>query len=241
MSFSVIIPSRNVENLIPCVEALRNAEPVAEIIVIDDGVDWNAAAQSGVIGRNLAILALSPAEDPYRANPALGFAIVPGVKPFVFARNINLAIRACSEDVVLLNDDALLTTPFGFHELEEASKAHPEFGVISATTNVVGNPEQHPQDIGLREASRNLAFVCVYIPRATIDRVGLLDERFTAYGWDDNDYCRRVKMAGLELGILDDCFVDHSCLKSTFRGSARAAGNIAPGREIYRQKWGDTL
>jgi len=43
MSFSVIIPSRKASNLVPCVEAVRRAEPTAEILVIDDGIDWSAA------------------------------------------------------------------------------------------------------------------------------------------------------------------------------------------------------
>lgn len=216
MSFSIIIPSRNVLNLVPSVEAVRRAEPTAEIIVVDDGVDWSAA---------LHLLC--------------SVKVVPGVKPFIFSRNVNLGIQSCVGDVVLLNDDAILETPFGFHELEEASRAHPEFGVISAVTNVVGNLAQTPKDQGLREEPRTLAFVCVYIPRATIERIGLLDERFSGYGWEDNDYCRRVREAGLKLGIFDDCFVDHSSLHSTFRGSPRAPGDIAAGREIYRAKWGD--
>src|SRR5580692_11215509 len=163
MSFSVIIPSRKASNLVPCVEAVRRAEPTAEILVIDDGIDWSAA---------------------WHLKPIV--KVIEGVKPFVFARNMNLGIQACAGDVILLNDDALLETPFGFHELEEASLAHLEYGVISAVTNVVGNLAQQPRDMGLREEPRSLAFVCVYIPRATIDRIGLLDERFTSYGWDDN-------------------------------------------------------
>ena len=163
MTFSVIIPSRNAANLVPCVKALRDCEPVAPILVIDDGVDWS--------------------EYPgLRVAP--GLTVIEGQKPFIFARNCNLGIRACEGDVVLLNDDAILKTPFGFHELQEASQAHPEFGVISAVTNVTGNLAQQPKDVGLREEPRTLAFVCVYIPRTTIDRAGLLDERFTAYGWE---------------------------------------------------------
>lgn len=217
MNFSVIIPSRSAANLVPCVQALRSCEPVAQIIVIDDGIDWSAA---------------------WHLKSQL--TVIQGAKPFVFARNVNLGIQACDGDVILLNDDALLETPFGFHELEQASHLHPEFGVISAVTNLAGNPAQRPQDVGLRIERRSVAFVCVYIPRGVINDVGLLDERFTAYGWEDNDYCRRVREAGLEVGIFDDCFVDHSSLHSTFRGLPHAPGDISLGREIYRAKWGDT-
>jgi hypothetical protein len=244
LSFSVIIPSRNASNLVPCVEAVRRAEPTAPIVVVDDGIDWTEAWHL----KNIV-------------------QVIEGVKPFVFARNVNRGIQACAVsnchpavsschpeqregsavpnchpeqregsavlgDIVLLNDDAILETPFGFHELEEASKAHPEFGVISAVTNVVGNLAQQPRDLGLREEPRTLAFVCVYIPRATIDRIGLLDERYVSYGWDDNDYCRRVREAGLKLGIFDDCFVDHSSLRSTFRGLPHESGDICSVRKL---------
>jgi GT2 family glycosyltransferase len=219
MSFSVIIPSRNAANLVPCVRAVREHEPTAPIIVVDDGVDWTAV----------------PLYSKARIQ-----TFIPGVQPFVFARACNSGIKACEGDVILLNDDALLETPFGFHGLEAASQAHPEFGVISVVTNVVGNLAQQAKDIGLREEPRTLAFVCVYIPRATINRIGLLDERYVRYGYDDNDYCRRVRDAGLKLGIFDDCFVDHSSLHSTFRGSPRnIAADLAAGREIYCGKWGD--
>jgi hypothetical protein len=40
-------------------------------------------------------------------------------------------------------------------------------------------------------------------PRRTVERVDLLDARFTSYGWEDNDYCRRVRMDGLQIGIFD--------------------------------------
>ena len=225
MSYSVIIPSRTASNLVPCVAAVRKHEPTAEIVLVDDGLNWSET-DAGFLCCGV--------------DRTFNLTIIDGQKPFVFARNCNLGIRACEGDVVLLNDDAILETPFGFHELEEASHAHPEFGVISAVTNVVGNLAQQPKDEGLREEPRTLAFVCVYIPRRTIALVGLLDERFTAYGHDDNDYCRRVRAAGLKLAIFDDCYVDHGSLHSTFRGSPRTAGDIRAGQEIYRAKWGDT-
>jgi GT2 family glycosyltransferase len=166
-----------------------------------------------------------------------------GVQPFIFARNANIGI-ACAgrDDVVLLNDDALLGDHFGLDALEVAAKDHPEYGVIAASTNSSGNPLMlRRRELCLVRESpyRALAFVCVYIPRSTLDLVGPLDERFTAYGWEDTDYCRRVKQAGLKLGISDMCFVDHLSLPSAFRGPNGAAGDIEPGRRIYIDKWGD--
>jgi hypothetical protein len=216
---SVIIPSKTDANVVACMEAVRRNEPSAILRIIDDGLslDW------------------LPRED---LMPAFGHR---GPKPFIFARNVNLGIAAAgSDDVILLNDDALLETPGGFSAMQRAAEEHPEYGVISATTNVAGNRDQFPRGEGLRDAGEKcVAFVCVLIPRRTIERVGLLDERFTAYGWEDNDYCRRVRESGLKVGIFDGCYVDHGSLQSTFRGDPRAAGDIHAGAQIYQEKWGD--
>lgn len=217
MSFSVVIPSRTTTNLVACVEACRRHEPGCGIVAVDDGLDVAAM--------------LARSWEP--------FSIVPGGKPFVFARNCNLGIAAAGgEDVILLNDDATLMTPGGFTALSQCAGEHPEYGVISAVTNCAGNPRQFPRNQGLRPEHDTVAFVCVYIPRHAFEKIGPLDERFVAYGWEDNDYCKRSRLAGLRVGIFDGCFVDHRSLKSTFRGSPNRAGDIEPGRRIFREKWG---
>lgn len=248
---SVIIPSRTAANLVPCVAAVRKHEPEARIIVVDDGVDWSETPWPDDGGENL----------PFQAFM--------GDWPFVFARNVNIGIRAADgSDVILLNDDALLESPGGFSLMQLAAREYPEYGVISATANNVGNPAQQRMQgagiagagvrggllHGLRDCPKIpghsvpvVAFVCVLIPRSTIEnlrgRAGEvytwgLDERFVTYGWDDNDYCRQCVVAGLKIGIHDGCFVDHSKLTSTFRGLPAAAGDIEPGRKIYLDKWG---
>jgi hypothetical protein len=83
---------------------------------------------------------------------------------------------AGGRDIVLLNDDALLQTSGGFTLLQKAAAEDPEYGLIAAACNNVGNENQFPKGIGLREDPRMVCFVAVLIPRRTIDLVGLLDE-----------------------------------------------------------------
>ena len=197
--FKIVILSANASNLIACARsALANEPdlPPANIIVVDDG-----ARQ--------------------RAEPHLpGVTWVTGEKPFVFARNANLGLRQAQSDAILLNDDALLVTPRGFSRLAEQASQTPNLGVCSAVIQgLVGNPRQlrSPAN-GMRFESQHLAFISIYLPWTVYQRVGPLDERFTGYGFDDNDYCERVKAAGYRLGIWDGCVVDHSGrLPSTYR------------------------
>jgi GT2 family glycosyltransferase len=238
MSICVIIPSKNIDNLRPCVEAVRANEPECEIAVVDDSI--------GPAAERSDIMAFCHEQSDIIWHR--------GRKPFVYAANCNLAVRdAFAEEgslreydgmkpagaVVLLNDDALLKTPGGFSAMYRQWESAPEFGLIASSCNNVGNANQLPRGAPLlRMEPRVLCFVCVLIPRSTWDRVGPLDERFVHYGWEDNDYCRRVREAGLKLGISDRCYVDHSSLRSTFRGDAAAAGDIRPNQRIYVEKWG---
>lgn len=218
MSFSVVILSKLASNLVPCVRAVQQHEPDlagARIIVVDDGARADAEEQLP------------------------GIWWTEGIKPFVFARNANLGIRiAAPDDVILLNDDALLETPGGFSGLCRTGEEHPEYGLISAATNVAGNPDQYLKHSGLRETT-TLAFVCVLIPRRTIERIGLLDERYVlGYGCEDLDYCEACKRAGLKIGVFDGCYVDHACLQSTFRGSPYNSLPFHRNFALYKEKWG---
>jgi hypothetical protein len=211
-NLSVVIPSRNAKNLEACVRfGIRAAGERCQIIVVDDGLDqW----QDGVM-------------------------YIDGVKPFIFSRNVNIGIRAAEQDdVVILNDDAILKAPGGFSLLQRAAEEHPEYGVIAATTNNVGNLNQSPQGKGLRADPRMVCFICVLIPRQTIKKVGLLDEEFVGYGFEDDSYCLRVRQAGLQIGVHDGCFVDHKHLPSTFRGAATTAGDLKQNAAIFKEKWG---
>src|ERR1051326_1988309 len=88
VSLSVIIPSRTATNLVPCITAIGERDPEVRIIVVDDGLEMSQELRK-----------LFPTQ------------FLAGVKPFVFARNVNLGIHAAgTDDVILLNDDALLKT-----------------------------------------------------------------------------------------------------------------------------------
>jgi hypothetical protein len=87
-----------------------------------------------------------------------------------------------------------------------------------------------------------MGFVCVYIPRTVIDRVGLLDERYVGYGYDDDDYCKRVRDAGLKLAVSGKCIVEHASLPSTFRSGQevsqeRFSEMFALNRRLFEEKW----
>ena len=171
--------------------------------------------------------------------PAIG---IPGVKPFIFARNCNLGIKhAGTDDVIILNDDALLRTPNGFSMLAKFAAEHPEVGCVAPATNVTGQRLQWPSNRtpeGYRFVD-TIPYVCVYIPRRTLETVGLLDERYCqGYGCEDLDHCEAMKRAGLKIAVLYDVYVDHGSLHSSFRGGPHACGDFSRNLALFNQKWG---
>lgn len=247
--YAVVILSKTLSKLEACLCAIRGAGCDAPIIVA-----WDEAAS------------LAPHSLGERFVDFAPLHVFLGEQPFVFARNANRGIRSAgayvtpnvtgspavsSLDVILINDDAQLTTPNGFNRLSEAAQDPNgrQFGVVSAL--ILGGAAADDQMMG-RPHSRNvlpgrirecthhmLAFVCVYIRRTVIDYVGLLDQRFTAYGYDDDDYCARVRLAGWKLGVFDPCIVEHGSIESTYRGAGSASvTTLDANRAVFVRKWG---
>jgi GT2 family glycosyltransferase len=147
---------------------------------------------------------------------------IPGQKPFVFARNANIGMRHADSDVILLNDDTELSTSGGFSLLAKSERR----GITSARV------------IGPWAFKRGMcSFVCVFIPKETQQTVGELDEQFVKYGYEDDDYCRRVVQAKQPINLCDKCVVTHyHPSRSTFHGE----NNLYQGDNMvaFDRKWG---
>lgn len=241
-NLTIVIPSKSASNLVQCIAAVRKHEPDARIIVIDDDT-----------GSDVYTVCMETACEQLR-----------GFKPFIFSRAVNQGIRAAGDsDCVILNDDAILETPGGFSIMASAAADNPEVGIVGAVTDLTGQPLQCRQrNVQIEDAARempayglraveHIAFVCVLIPARTREALralswrddhvfsdGFLDERYTAYGSDDLDYCMQVRQAGLLVTVHDGCYINHGSLKSSYRGDPRSPGDIWKNHRLLRAKWG---
>ena len=142
---------------------------------------------------------------------APGWETIEGSEPFVFARNVNLGFAATEgEDVLLVNDDCVLLSPV----TQELSRIANENKAGLLSPQIVGDVGNILQRKGAsnREfylSGERLAFVCIWIPWSTRKIVGKMDERFTGYGGDDDDYSLRTQKAGLHLGVTSKVVVKH--------------------------------
>jgi GT2 family glycosyltransferase len=222
--FDIVILSNQPDNLRGCLDSILLHEPCLDrsrIVVVDDG------------------------SKEYCEKEYPGITWVEGKKPFIFARNANLGIARCPGGVILLNDDARLTTRFGFHSLAFASNDQAVINGLGLTSaaidGFVGNENQKPWSPAprFRADGRTLAFIAVFIPAHVLRQVGTLDERFVGYGYEDNDFCLRVRQSGRLLSIYDGCVVEHNSKenKSTFRVKPEISMLLAQNRKLFEEKW----
>ena len=166
-----------------------------------------------------------------------GYLGIQGVSPFVFARNVNLGIQACSGDVLICNDDVRLTQEGTLEALQGVFALRPDIGILSPNVEGVAN------GVGcsgqpICETKGYLSFVCVLIRRAVFDKIGLLDEKYTGYGSEDTDFCRRTQVAGFTLATTSLATVSHkNCSSSYSRGGDLELKRTESAR-TYIEKWG---
>lgn len=140
--------------------------------------------------------------------------------PFVYAKSVNLGINAYPNyDVVLCNDDCECMTELFFFRLRHLAYQYQNIGILSPLIDGgVGNEWQQfppiapwtmkmlPEVIGLEQT---ICFPCVYIKRQVIQQVGVLDEEYTNYGFDDDDYCARAREAGWITAVTKSLHIKH--------------------------------
>lgn len=185
---------------------------------------------------------------------ANGIKVVGVPDPFCFSKAVNsaVALGIPNSHIVVMNDDASFTSMNPLETIGEViERGQAEgFGVIGTVVNGgVGNIDQSfaqrpTKPKVIRETRMTVCFVCALIPRPVWDKVGIMDETFTGYGYDDNDYCNRVLRAGYNLGVSSDLIVSHGIglpYSSTYGrlyDGSEIASMTKKAKKIYMKKWG---
>jgi len=224
---TIVIPTKIVAFLKQAIESIiytHEDSEAWEIIVIDDGLTERPA---------------------YHHN----IKYLEGKKPFCFARNVNIGIASAGSDsdVFLMNDDTFFITKDGLSMLREAICKNGRLGIV---TPVFTYPERTPAQRlshlnpahGLWiERDRYLTFAAAYLRRELIDEIGYLDEAFTGYGYEDNDYCLRSVLADYELGVLPSVVMGHGNEYGKASLTFRTLPDIPDNRGLFVMKWSSKL
>ncbi|MGB9911230.1 MAG: glycosyltransferase family 2 protein [Microgenomates group bacterium] len=242
MDLSIIIVSFNVGKLLKeCIESiLKNKNELSyEIIIVD-----NASTDNSVkIVKKLGVKELRVIENK---------------KNLGFAKAVNQGIKKARGDYILLLNPDTKVKPGSLKNLLSFAKSHPDVGVIGAK---LINPDGSIQSSVYHFPSLWRAFkefwlgekgayekytplgekplevdavtgAVMLISRKTIKKIGLFDERYFMY-FEDLDYCRRVKKAGLKIYYLPTVKILHHHGQSAKKVGDQARKWLVKSSKIY--------
>jgi GT2 family glycosyltransferase len=228
---------------------LYNEKQVTNIVVLSKFPDIFAKCRESIekFAPNANKILVRDGDD---IIPPAGWTTVEGIKPFCYSRNANLGIQACknSGDILLCNDDVTFIHDGTLEALQAYMDSNPKVGVLSP--KVIGGVANRLQNSLVPEDGLSkyyLAFVCVLLRRSAINKVGLLDERFTTYGGDDVDYCRQMFKAGYQFAVTKTATIRHGhgaySASSSYQREFgdRQAAMQEESAKVYQDKWGDLL
>ncbi len=175
-----------------------------------------------------------------------------------FAAANNQGVAAASGDYIcLLNNDTVVSGPW-LSALVRHMRADRSLGLIGPLTNSIGNAAKievgysyltdlpvwtdavHRERRGELADIDSLAFFCVLTRREVWERVGPLDERFAHGMFEDDDWNRRVRLAGYQVKLARDSFVHHWHSASLKKLRTRAYQQLYfDNRRRFRIKWGE--
>ncbi|MCW3067339.1 MAG: hypothetical protein JWN32_4511, partial [Solirubrobacterales bacterium] len=223
-----------------CVDALtRNTTWPAELVLIDD-----ASTDPGVFDV-LADLAGRPAVRILRNSTNLGFTAT-----------VNRGLRATTGDVVVLNSDTEVG-PRWLERLRAATYRDPRIGSATAGSDnagafslpVIGERNAVPLHLSVDDAARLVAQAvgdrpaptptangfCMYLRRAMLDDVGLLDEAAFPRGYgEENDLSLRASRRGWT-HVVDPGIYVHHAREASFGAEKAALGKA--GRAVLNERY----
>lgn len=166
-----------------------------------------------------------------------------------FAKACNQGIRQAAGDfVLLLNNDTAVAAGW-LRNMINCLESNPAIGIVGPRTNFAKGPQSlqvdyanmdemfafscqfnaKPDPSKWFELEMAVGF-CMLVKRQVIESVGLLDERFGIGFFEDDDYCRRVRLKEFRIMCAGDTFVHHF-------GSRSFIGNKIDRDRLVQENW----
>lgn len=212
--FAIIVTWNQREETFDCLASLRDTrQPNVRMIVVDNGSD-DGTAQAIRTEYPTAELLRNEINRGFAAavNQGTRLALERGAQ-FVFWLNNDTVVKPDALGALLAEAGreragVLIPLITYFHQPQVVWSAGADLNPL--TLEIRGDTRGLPEHGQWREVlDRQHATACAaLVPRATLEKVGLLDERFFYY-YDDADYSLRVVRAGLRILFVPQARVLH--------------------------------
>ncbi|MCT4619642.1 MAG: glycosyltransferase [Marinisporobacter sp.] len=173
-----------------------------------------------------------------------------------FPKGCNQGIKMATGDNVLLLNNDVIVTPNWLTNLNKCLYSDEAIGAVGAVTNYCSYYQTIPthyknQTEMITFAQKNnistplkweerlkLIGFCMLIKKEIVEKVGLLDERFSPGNFEDDDYSLRIKKAGYQLFLCKDAFIHHFGHTSFHTNNNKFNDLLSINRKKFQEKWG---
>lgn len=170
-----------------------------------------------------------------------------------FAKGNNQGIQIARGDYVLLLNADVIVTEGWLERMLNCAESDPSIGLVGPVTNHATQLQVVPPGYkslselprfalaramrysGAWEDVHRLIGFCLLIKKEVLQRVGLLDERFGPGGYEDFDYCLRVRQAGYKIKLCKDVYIHHFGGKGYVGMDYDRLREV--NKEIFIEKW----
>jgi GT2 family glycosyltransferase len=157
---------------------------------------------------------------------------------------ISFAIKNFNSKYFFIPNNDILLNPRTIDVLIEATKT--ARAVLTTATDISGMVSASVDVLSLKPPIRRQFveapdFSCFLLTKEAIDKVGYFDEKFYPAYFEDNDYHRRINLAGLRVIRTNQALYFHYGSRTIKDGpEIRTKANIgySINREYYKEKWG---
>lgn len=173
-----------------------------------------------------------------------------------FPKGCNQGINIASgENILLLNNDVIVT-PNWLDNLDKALWSDEEIGAVGAVSNSCSYYQQinvtykntnemiefakkyNKSNKNFWDYRTKLIGFCMLIKKSVLEKVGVLDERFTPGNFEDDDLSFRIIKEGYKLLLCKDTFIHHFGSVSFNDKNNEYIKILENNMKKFEEKWG---
>ncbi|QEK12494.1 methyltransferase domain-containing protein [Crassaminicella thermophila] len=173
-----------------------------------------------------------------------------------FPKGCNQGIKVSQGDSILLLNNDVIVTPNWLSNLTTCLYSSNDIGAVGAVTNncsyyqtinasyknieemIAFAKKNNVSNKDAWEERLKLIGFCMLIKKEVIEKVGLLDERFSPGNFEDDDYSFRTRKAGYRLMLCKDVFIHHFGSTSWKENLNNFTELLNKNKQIFQDKWG---
>jgi len=228
----IILTSNTTEFTKKCVESIKKETNYKnyKIIVVDNGSNNDEGFRLCQINGVDKLIELD-------SNKGFAGGMNEGIK---------MAMKLQAEYMFLINCDVVVSKNWATNMIKCSKET--DSGIVGCLSNYICEEEQQIQSYNNKTPNRYInisvkpdsfiVFLVVLLTRATIKKVGYLDEMFYPINYEDNDYSMRAKINGINLKIDGFTYIWHNPGSvPTQRVVKNRDETFKRNRELYHNKW----